>query len=55
MSETHSKSQLRQNHTFETKLCLRSFPSHNFVKDLFQCTTMTKTPFKENLIKHNYV
>ena len=54
----HSKSQLRQNHTFETKLCLRSFLSQNFVKDLFQCTTMTKThstsPFKDKFIT-NYV
>ena len=54
MSKTHSKSQLRQNHTFETEICLRSFLSHNFVKDLFQCTTMTKThfksPFKDKLI-----
>ena len=55
MSKTHSNSQLRQNHTFETKLCLRSFLRHNFV----QGTTMTKThgksPFKDKLISHNYV
>ena len=59
MSKTHSKSQLRQNYTFETKSCLRSFLSHNFVKDLFQCTTMIKThsksPFKDKLRRHNYV
>ena len=49
MSKTHSKSQLRQNYTFETKSSLRSFLSHNFVKDLFQCTIWLRLILSQHL------
>ena len=51
-----SKSQLRQKHAFETKFW-EAFYKSQFCQRL-QCTTMAKTlsksPFKDKLIRHNY-
>ena len=51
-SETHSKSQLRQTHTFETKLSLRSFLSHH-LKTNSSDMIMSKTLLNHNFKTHS--